>query len=179
MVAGAYVNVRLTEMEKRIYAAGDRSNVWVWLRLAVRVASSTRPAKKRSSSLARGRSGPPPTTDIRAVTSAFTLISSALPPGADSQDGAADSPNVTLSGHLGCIIEPPTAHKLVPNASAFTAMTARHPVASRSPNRAGMWCPGQRVRDLRPVVAQRLWSPWRRRSFIKFRRLGRNISCSM
>ncbi len=38
---------------------------------------------KRSSSHARGRSAPPPTTDIRAVTSAFALISSAPPPALD------------------------------------------------------------------------------------------------
>ena len=58
-------------------------------------------AKKRSSSHARGRSGLPPATDIRAVTSAFALISSAIPPGADSQDGGAVGPKVTQSSHGG------------------------------------------------------------------------------
>jgi hypothetical protein len=40
-------------------------------------------ANRRSSGHARGRSGYPPATDIRVVTSAFALISSALPPASD------------------------------------------------------------------------------------------------
>ncbi len=54
-------------------------------------------ARKRSSSHARGRSGLPPTTDFRAVTSAFALISSALPPGTDLLGDAAEGPNLTRS----------------------------------------------------------------------------------
>ncbi len=40
-------------------------------------------ARKRSSGHGRGRSGLPPTTDIRAPKSAFALISSAVPPASD------------------------------------------------------------------------------------------------
>jgi hypothetical protein len=58
-------------------------------------------AKKRSSGHARGRSGLPPTADFRAVTSAFALISSALPPGTDLLGGAAEGPFVTQPGHSG------------------------------------------------------------------------------
>ncbi len=43
----------------------------------------------------------PPAADIRAPKSAFALISSAVPPGADSQDGGAVGPEVTLCCHRG------------------------------------------------------------------------------
>ncbi len=58
-------------------------------------------AKKRSFGHARGRSGLPSATDIRASKSAFALISSAVPPGADSQDGGAVGPDVTPSRPMG------------------------------------------------------------------------------
>ncbi len=39
-----------------------------------------------------------PGRPLERPTSAFALISSAVPPGADSQDGGADSPKVTQVG---------------------------------------------------------------------------------
>ncbi len=56
-------------------------------------------ANKRSSDHLRATSGLPPATDIQAPKSAFALISSAVPAGADAQDGGADSPKVTQGGH--------------------------------------------------------------------------------
>ena len=50
----------------------------------------------------RGRarsSASPAAADIRAPKSAFALISSGVPPGADSQGGGAVGPEVTRSGH--------------------------------------------------------------------------------
>ncbi len=58
-------------------------------------------AISRSPGQAVGTTGLPPATDIRAPKSAFALISSAVPPGADSQDGGADSPKVTRTCHGG------------------------------------------------------------------------------
>ncbi len=48
-----------------------------------------------------GTTALPPATDIRAPKSAFALISSAVPPGADSQDGGAVGPEVTQVGRPG------------------------------------------------------------------------------
>ena len=47
---------------------------------------------------AAGTTTLPPANDIRAPKSAFALISSAEPPGADSQDGGAVGPEVVESG---------------------------------------------------------------------------------
>ncbi len=55
-------------------------------------------ARKRSSSHLRATSAHTPATDIRAVTSAFALISSVLPPGTDLRGGASEGPNLTPSG---------------------------------------------------------------------------------
>ena len=52
-------------------------------------------AKKRSSSYARGTTAHTSATDIRAVTSAFALISSVLPPGTDFLGGATEGLLVT------------------------------------------------------------------------------------
>ncbi len=52
-------------------------------------------SRKQSSGHAIGTTALAPATDIRAPKSAFALISSAVRPGADSQDGGADSPKVT------------------------------------------------------------------------------------
>ncbi len=56
-------------------------------------------AISRSSGHAVGTTALPPATDIRAPKSAFALISSASPSGADSQDGGAVGPEVTQPGH--------------------------------------------------------------------------------
>ncbi len=86
-------------------------------------------AISRSPGHVAGTTALPPATDIRAPKSAFALISSAVPPGADSQDGGADGPEVTQSGSR--------------QSSTPTAMTTAHPVASRSPDRTGMCCVGR------------------------------------
>ena len=55
-------------------------------------------AKKRSSGQVASPSALRLTTDIQAAVSAFTLISSAVPLGADAQDSGADRPEVTQTG---------------------------------------------------------------------------------
>ncbi len=56
-------------------------------------------ATPRPSSHACGTPDLPSASDIRAPKSAFALISSAVPPGADSQGGGAVGPYLTQSRH--------------------------------------------------------------------------------
>ncbi len=82
-------------------------------------------ATSRSPGQVAGTTALPPATDIRAPKSAFALISSAVPQGADSQDGGAVGPEMTHSGSRGS----PIRDTLPEGFSHFaTPMTA--PIAS-------------------------------------------------